>query len=119
MVYAPSTVTYSSTYDGVNVSYDGARTNRLSRISKHEVYSIGNNSKSPVLVDSVAGKDGSVTISNTKLKELGFKDNEEVSLNVVAVSDKGHKTSSTGNKFSLTIGDDFGTVKYNSVDVKS
>lgn len=120
-VFEPSTVTYSSSSNGVNVSYSGASTNRLGSIAKHEIYIVDNHNdvnKKPVLVATIKGKDGSTTITNKKLKELGYKDNDEVSLNVVAVSSKGNKTSSTGNKFSFTIGEDFGTVKYNAVDVK-
>ena len=105
--------------NGIRIDYNGATTNGRGKIIKNEIYATSNKIKEPVLVTTVKGNDGNTTITNKKLKELGFKDKEEVSLSVVSVSDKGIKTSSTGNKFSFTIGDNFGSIKQHSVDVKN
>ena len=118
-VFSPSTINYTSMNNGIRIDYNGATTNGKGKIIKNEIYATSNKIKEPILVTTVKGNDGNTTITNKKLKELGFKDKEEVSLSVVSVSDKGIKTSSTGNKFSFTIGDNFGSIKQHSVDVKN
>lgn len=122
-VYAPSTINWSSTSNGIKVDYKGATTNNnnrsLARVVKNEIYAVNDKMSKPVLVSTVKGKDGSTTITNQQLKKLGFKDNEEIYLSVVSVNNRGDKTSSTGNRFSFTIGEQFGSVQQYAADVKN
>lgn len=116
-IYAPTSVTYTSLTDGIKVDFSGATTNGGSKVVSHEVYAT-HAGKNPVKLGTVKGANGTFTVKNDALLKAGFKNKEEVTLFVSAVSDKGDKTGSTSNQFWFRVGEGFSTAKFGNPDLK-